>query len=229
MQGKLKHDRLTKKMKTSYEDALEVKLTGAPELRLVRRLAQESAKRHDHLCPRQVLGVRLGLAGVHALALPQNGTNQQFENTDKRLLTFVETDGCGSDGIAIATGCSVGRRTLRVIDYGKVAATFVDIRTNKAVRVAPSALSRELAFRYAPRASSRWHAYLEAYHIMPDDQLLNIQQVRIKQSVSEIVSNPEARAICERCGEEIINEREVLLNSAILCLDCAGESYYSIR
>lgn len=228
MQGKLKHDRLTKKMKTSYEDALEVKLTGAPELRLVRRLAQESAKRHDHLCPRQVLGVRLGLAGVHALALPQNGTNQQFENTDKRLLTFVETDGCGSDGIAIATGCSVGRRTLRVIDYGKVAATFVDIRTNKAVRVAPSALSRELAFRYVPNASSRWHAYLEAYHIMPDDQLIDIQQVRIKQSVSEIVSNPEARALCDRCGEEIINQREVLLNSATLCLDCAGESYYSI-
>jgi formylmethanofuran dehydrogenase subunit E len=216
------------KMKINYKDTLKIKLTGAPEIEFVKQLAQESAKRHDHLCPRQVLGVRLGLAGLKALSLPQNGTSQRFENTDKRLLTFVETDGCGSDGIAIATGCSIGHRTLRVIDYGKVAATLVDTNTKKAVRVSPSTYSRELALRYAPKAPSRWHAYLKAYHIMPDDQLLRIQQVRIKQSVSEIVSDPEARAICERCGEEIINEREVLLNSAILCLDCAGESYYSI-
>lgn len=216
------------KMKTNYEDTLKIKLTGGPDLGLVKRLAQESAKRHDHLCPRQVLGVRLGLAGLQALALPLNGTSQQFENREKRLLTFVETDGCGSDGIAIATGCSVGHRTLRVVDYGKVAATLVDTHTKKAVRVSPSTYSRELALRYASVAPSRWHAYLEAYQIMPDDQLLKIQQVRIKQSVSEIVSDPEARAICERCGEEIINEREVLLNSEILCLDCAGGSYYSI-
>jgi formylmethanofuran dehydrogenase subunit E len=224
----MKHDRLTMKMKIHHKEAQKYKLMDAPDLGLVKRLAQESAKRHDHLCPRQILGVRLGLAGLQALALPLNGTSQQFENKDKRLLTFVETDGCGCDGIAIVTGCSVGHRTLRVVDYGKVAATLVDTFTKKAVRVAPSPFSRELAQHYAREAPSRWHAYLEAYQIMPDSQLLKIQQVRIKQSVSEIVSDPEARAICEKCGEEVINEREVLLNSVILCLDCAGESYYTI-
>ena len=80
-------------------------------------LLKESAALHRHLCPRQVLGVRMGLlaAEVMGLDLPQ---------TDKRLLTIIETDGCAADGISVATGCWVGRRTLRVEDYGKVAATF---------------------------------------------------------------------------------------------------------
>ena len=105
-------------------------------------LLRESAARHRHLCPRQVIGARMGLlAGrVLGLAVPQE---------DKRLLTLVETDGCFADGVSVASGCWVGRRTLRVVDWGKIAATFVDTRTGRAVRLAARRAARTLAAEYA--------------------------------------------------------------------------------
>lgn len=188
-------------------------------------LLDASAERHRHLCPRQVLGIRMGLFGLHQLGL-LDANVYLFENPKKRLLTIMETDGCGADGVAAATDCHVGRRTLRVVDFGKMAATFVDIVTEQAIRVAPSEQSREMAPDYAPNARSRWHAYLEAYQIMPDDVLLEWQPVQLTTPVREIISRPGVRALCDVCGEEIINEREVVGNGRTLCRACAGQSYY---
>ncbi len=141
-------------------------------------------------------------------------------------MTIVETDGCGADGVAIATGCYVGRRTLRVVDFGKMAATFVHTQTGAAIRIVPRSDSRRLARTYAPDARSRWHAYLHAYQIMPDDLLLSAQEVTLTQSIAEILSKPSARVTCEHCGEEILNEREVRENDRLLCRSCAGAAYY---
>lgn len=197
-----------------------------PNPQLLQELLQDSARRHKHLCPRQVLGVRIGLRGLRALELASCDGTPRFANDRKRLLTIVETDGCGLDGIAVATDCAVGRRTLRVLDYGKVAATLVDTRTRRAVRVSPSAASRALARQYAPDARSRWHAYLQAYHVIPDDDLLDVAEVALLQTLEEILSKPGARATCAACGEEIINEREVLAGGRTLCRACAGDAYY---
>lgn len=188
-------------------------------------LLDASAERHRHLCPRQVLGIRMGLFGLRQLGLLDE-VSCLFDNEKKRLLTIMETDGCGADGVAVATDCHVGRRTLRVVDYGKMAATFVDTKTEKAIRVVPSALSREMAPDFAPDARSRWHAYLEAYQVMPDELLLAWQPVQLTPSISEILSRPGVRAICANCGEEIINEREVVVNGRTLCRSCAGNAYY---
>lgn len=178
-----------------------------------------TAQRHDHVCPRQVLGVRMGmLAGqILGIELPQ---------TRKRLVTLVETDGCFADGIAVATGCEFGHRTLRLVDYGKVAAVFIDTRTDRAVRIYPHYASRENARALAPEAHSRWHAYLEAYQTMPDDALLVVQDVQLTFSVSEMMSRPIKRIDCEGCGEEIINEREVVVDGRVLCQSCANGGYY---
>jgi formylmethanofuran dehydrogenase subunit E len=184
----------------------------------LRELLSRSAALHDHLCPKQVLGVRMGMyAGeLLGLALPQH---------DKRLLTIVETDGCFSDGVAVATGCWLGRRTLRCMDFGKVAATFVDTVTGEAVRLHPSGASRERASRYAPIAESRWHAYLEGYQRMPAGELLVAERVRLAFPVAQLVSSPDRRTVCERCNEEIINEREVVVQGRVMCRGCAGGSY----
>lgn len=199
-----------------------------PDRPLIARLLEESARRHQHLCPRQVLGVRLGLRGLRELDLVDVHGRPRFNNDDKRLLTVVETDGCGADGIAVATDCAIGRRTLRVMDYGKVAATLVDTQGGRAVRVHPASDSRELALDFAPEAKSRWHAYLKAYRIIPDEDLIVVREVSLTQSVEEILSKPDARAICEACGEEIINEREVVRDTRTLCRHCAGEGYYRV-
>jgi formylmethanofuran dehydrogenase subunit E len=183
-------------------------------------LLNQTAARHHHLCPRQVLGVRMGLlAGkVLSLDLPQ---------TEKRLFAFVECDGCGNGGISISTGCWVDRRTLRVMDYGKLAATFVDAWTGRAIRIWPKPDSRERAAQNGVNHLDRWHKQLQAYQVLPDEELFNIHLVQLTISLEKIISQPGLTVICDRCGEEITNEREICQGGEILCRACAGDSYYA--
>jgi formylmethanofuran dehydrogenase subunit E len=186
---------------------------------LTAMLATSSA-RHRHLCPRQVLGVRIGLAGASALGL-------ETHQADKRLLIILETDGCFADGIEAATGCSVGHRTLRVVDYGKIAATFVDIRTDTAVRVAPQLNIRAQARCFAPEESKHYYAQLVGYQRMPDEQLLTVLPVMLTTPARRLVSRAGVRVNCAMCGEEVINEREVIRDGKTLCRACAGPAYYA--
>lgn len=183
-------------------------------------ILHDSAAHHAHLCPRQVLGARVGMlaASLLTLDLPQS---------DKRLLAFVETDGCFVDGVSAATGCYVGRRTLRVEDFGKTAATFVDTRTERAVRIAPRLDVRELAQEYAPDARNHWEAQLLSYQTMPDEDLLDFKWVTMRVNIPALIGQAGARANCDSCGEEILNQREVLWESKILCRACAGQAYYA--
>lgn len=189
-------------------------------------LLTRSAATHSHLCPRQVLGVRMGMLAGELL-------NLELPQTRKRLLTIVETDGCFVDGVATATNCWVGRRTLRVEDYGKVAATFidtqiVDTQIERAVRIAPNLDARHGAAAYAPEAKNRWEAMLLGYQRMPAADLLSWEWVRLSVPVTTLISRAGHRMACEACGEEIINEREELVNERILCRGCAGPAYYSV-
>ena len=183
-------------------------------------ILSESAKRHKHLCPRQVLGARMGMFAGELLGL-------ELPQTAKRLYTIVETDGCASDGIAVATNCWVGRRTLRVEDLGKVAATFVDTHTGRAVRVVPRPQARLQARALTPEARNTWEAQLLGYQRLPTEQLLRAQAVTLKTPIEDIISRPGHRVQCEQCGEEILNEREVMLGGRALCRTCAGQGYYT--
>ena len=200
---------------------MRVKQTALPNQNLLQSLLRQSAASHQRLCPKQVLGVRMGLRGGAWLGL-------EVPRDDKRLLVIVETDGCAADGVSVATGCTVGRRTLRVEDFGKVAATFVDVITGEAVRIVPRAGVREAAQRLLPAAASRWHAQLEGYQLLPDAALLLAQPVALTLSLEKLLSRPGCRTACERCGEEIINEREVIHEGRVLCRACAGGSYYRV-
>ncbi len=181
----------------------------------------ESEKDHGHLCPRQVLGARMGLLAGRVLGVP-------LRHKGKKLLTFVETDGCFADGIAAATGCTLGHRTMRLIDVGRVAATFVDVKTEQAIRIAPSLDSREAATDLCTDSRSRWHAYLEAYQILPDEVLFKVQSIALNFSTQQVLSRHGWRVTCDECGEEIINEREVVRNGQTLCKVCAGDAYYTV-
>ena len=185
----------------------------------IQHLLDVSARDHSHLCPRQILGVRIGLAGITALGFDEPPTG-------KRLLTITETDGCFADGVSASTNCSVGHRTLRVEDYGKAAAVFVDVNTGRAVRVAPVLDIRQRAYKFAPGESRHYFAQMQAYQIMPDEEIFTIIEVQLVTCVEDIVSRPGVRVDCDVCGEEIMNEREVKQNGLTLCRACAGNSYY---
>jgi formylmethanofuran dehydrogenase subunit E len=179
----------------------------------------ESAQRHKHLCPRQVLGARMGLFAAEILGI-------ELPSRDKRMLVISETDGCTVDGLIAATDCRVGNRTLRILDFGKVAATFVDTYTEKTIRIVPHPEVRTIAVKYAPDSRNAWEAMLLGYQVMCASELFNVQQVELDKPLSQIISRPGMKAKCEICGEEIINGREVVTNGIVLCASCAGESYY---
>ncbi|MBL8156728.1 MAG: TraR/DksA C4-type zinc finger protein [Anaerolineae bacterium] len=188
----------------------------------LKSLLEQSAALHNHLCPRQVIGVRMGLFAGQLLGL-------EVPQANKRLITFIETDGCFADGVAVATGCWLGHRTLRLIDEGKVAATFVDSETSHAIRLAPSPQVRELARELCPNAKSRWHAQLEAYQVVSDEAFFVWQEIELHLNLDALISRPGIRVNCARCGEEILNEREVYTNGQPLCRSCAGESYFKVK
>jgi len=183
-------------------------------------LLDRTAALHKHLCPRQVLGVRMGMFAAEMLPF-------ELSQSGKRLLAFVETDGCFADGLMVATGCSLGHRTMRLIDFGKVAATLVDTQTGKAVRLTPSPDARARAAALAPEATNRWQTQLEAYQRIPNEELFVVREVCLTLDLAAIVGKPGMRARCSACGEEILNQREVEIDGRPLCRSCAGQGYWS--
>lgn len=182
-------------------------------------LLEQTSALHHHLCPRQVLGVRIGmLAGkMLGIALPQ---------TDKRVFVFVETDGGFASGVSVASGCWLGHRTMHLIDYGKIAATFVDTKTDMAIRIIPQIDLRQRVRDSRPADKKRRDAYLEAYQQMSDEELLTAQEVQLKIDISALISSAGKRVVCQQCGEEVINEREILKEGQPFCASCTGDGYY---
>ncbi len=184
-------------------------------------LLELSASRHTHLCPRQVIGVRMGLAGAATL-------NIELPQKEKRLLSIIESDGCFADGVEVATGCTVGHRTLRLEDYGKIAATFIDTKLDRAVRISPQLDVRQKALDYAPHQKRHYFAQLDGYQIIPIKELFFIEEVQLTTPITEIISRAGVRVNCDICGEEIINEREICDGNQLLCKTCCGTSYYRV-
>ena len=182
-------------------------------------LLQTATERHGHLCAGQVLGVRLALRGLSEL-----GIDPAYE--PKRLIVFVEIDRCAADAVATVTGCSLGKRTLKYADYGKMAATFVDTRTDRAVRVVALDSARERAWDYAPTGLAKGAAQLAAYQAMPDAELFNVQPVRVAISEFDQPGHPLRRVKCARCGEGINDGREIVRDGETICRACAGNAYY---
>jgi formylmethanofuran dehydrogenase subunit E len=180
---------------------------------------QMLAKLHSRLCPRQVLGVRMGIYAGELLGL-------ELPSEDRRLLSIVETDGCFADGISVATGCWLGRRSLRLVDYGKVAVIAIDLHSERAVRLRPDPRARARAARYAPTAPSRWHAQLAGYQRMPIEELVSAHSVRLLTPVAALVGQAGHRIDCAECGEEVLDLRYTDVGTRTLCRRCAGQPYY---
>jgi formylmethanofuran dehydrogenase subunit E len=189
------------------------------EMTDLENLLEKSSEGHIHLCPRQVLGVRMGLYAGELLGL-------ELPQEDKRLMVIVETDGCMLDGVGTATGCSSGKRTMRVEDYGKVAATFIDTHTGRAIRIVPATGCRMGALEYAPGAKGKWQGQLLGYQRMPAQELFSSAEVELTVPIDTILGKPKMKATCSLCGEEIINGREVYAGEDAFCRSCAGETYY---
>jgi formylmethanofuran dehydrogenase subunit E len=181
----------------------------------------EAEKNHGHMCPGQVLGVRMAMLGCNLVGIeePQAG---------KSLIVFVEIDRCAADAINTVTGCRLGRRTLKYRDFGKLAATFLNTENSQAVRVIALESSRELAKECFGHLASKKEQQLEAYKSLPDDELFSCQRVRVNLPEEDRPGHPLTRVKCDECGEGINDHREVERDARTLCRACAGERYYDV-
>jgi formylmethanofuran dehydrogenase subunit E len=184
---------------------------------------RDAEQAHGHLCAGQVLGVRLAMLGLQKL-----GVDDPQGKDRKRLVTFVEIDRCATDAVAVVTGCRLGKRALKFRDWGKVAATFVDVSNGKAIRIAAKESSKVLAREMHPEIENKNQQQMLAYREIPDDDLFTTQWVKVELPPEEFPGYKGERVTCEQCGEGINFRREVRREEKILCRGCAGENYYEV-
>lgn len=182
---------------------------------------RDAEQAHGHLCAGQVLGVRMAMLGLQKL-----GIDHPQGKDRKRLVTFVEIDRCATDAVAVVTGCRLGKRALKFRDWGKVAATFVDVASGRAIRLAAKESSKALARQLHPEITDKNQQQMLAYRELTDDQLFTTQWVKVSLSPEEFPGYKGERVVCDHCGEGINFRREVRSQGKVLCRACAGENYY---
>ena len=184
---------------------------------------RDAEQAHGHICAGQVLGVRMAMLGLQKLGIddPQNNKEDR-----KRLVTIVEIDRCATDAVAVVTGCRLGKRALKFRDFGKMAATFVDVHTGRAIRIAAKESSKALAKQMHPELESKNQQQMLAYREMADDDLFTTQWVKVELPPEEFPGYKGERIVCDLCGEGVNFRREVRRDSKVLCRSCAGERYY---
>jgi formylmethanofuran dehydrogenase subunit E len=181
---------------------------------------QLAAIAHGHLCAGQVLGVRLAMLGLRELGIDDPIAER------KRIVTYVEIDRCITDAIALVSNCRLGKRALKFRDWGKVAATFVDLKTGRAIRVAAKESSKQTAremFPEMPRDAGQQQAYAQ----LSDEILFDKKWVKVEVQPEDLPGFKGPRVVCAECGEGINFKREVLQGTRTVCRSCAGDRYYS--
>jgi len=179
-------------------------------------LLQKAEVAHGHMCAGQILGVRMSLLGLKSL-----GIENPLGSDRKKLVCYVEIDRCATDAIGMVTGCRLGKRTLKFRDWGKMAATFVDISSDTGVRIVALENSRELARELHPEIENKSHQQMLAYSELPDEQLFRLERVRVAVNPSELPGYKTDRVVCVRCGEGINFGRFEEVSGQQLCLTCA--------
>jgi formylmethanofuran dehydrogenase subunit E len=194
-------------------------------------LLTEAERAHGHLCAGQVLGVRMAMLALERLGIddPRSRTlaNGELNPERKRLVTFVEIDRCATDAIGVVTGCRVGKRALKLRDWGKMAATFVDLEQRldgedyKGLRVVALESSKERAKALYPELAKNAQQ-MKAYRELPNEELFSAQWVRVPLPPSEFPGYKGARVACDACGEGVNFDRFVERDGKRLCLACAS-------
>jgi formylmethanofuran dehydrogenase subunit E len=186
-------------------------------------LLRQAETAHGHLCAGQVLGVRMAILGCRRL-----GIDEPRGQDRKRLVTFVEIDRCATDAIGVVTGCRLGKRALKFRDWGKMAATFIDLPSGRAVRIAARETSKALAREMYPEIENKNQQQMRAYREMRGEDLFDEQWVRVTLEPREFPGYKGERIACALCGEGINYERHVTRDGQTLCVACASpeERYY---
>ena len=191
-----------------------------PELH---KLLEECGRMHGHLCPGQLLGVRMALLGCQSIDVKEpRGADR------KKIIVCVEIDRCITDALGVVTGVSLGRRTLKFFDYGKVAATFLNTESGKAVRLVALDSARALADLRYPDLNVKKDRQMRAYAEAGNEELFRVESVELQLDDFDLPGRPRRRVVCVDCGEGINDGREVVCGDGKYCRRCANGGYYNL-
>jgi formylmethanofuran dehydrogenase subunit E len=185
-------------------------------LQSLEELLHKAEIAHGHMCAGQILGVRMSVLGLRSL-----GIEDPLGADRKRLVAFVEIDRCATDAIGMVTGCRLGKRTLKFRDWGKMAATFVDLSAGTGSRIVALENSRDLARELHPDVQIKSHQQMLSYRELSDEQLFRVERVRVAVDPAELPGYKAERVVCARCGEGINFGRYEEIGGQRLCLPCA--------
>jgi formylmethanofuran dehydrogenase subunit E len=186
-------------------------------------LLKECASLHGHMCAGQLLGARMSILGCRLV-----GVDDPRGSDRKKLIVWVEIDRCMADAVGAVTGVRLGKRSLKYLDYGKVAATFFNTETNEAVRIVALEESRALADARYPEIESKKERQFRAYREATDEELFKVERVSVEYGEQDAPGRPRSRVVCARCGEGVNDGREVKTpDGLVLCRPCAQGGYYS--
>jgi formylmethanofuran dehydrogenase subunit E len=191
---------------------------------LEEHLAQ-AAQFHGGDCPGQTLGVRLARAGLERIGID----DPLSDRWRKRIMVYVEIDRCAADAVMTVTGTRVGKRTLKIVDHGIMAATFINLESGKAVRVTAREEARKLAPKYASGEAGKYEQQRLAYRLMPEEELLDFEEVEVHIPPEDMPGSPISRVACAQCGDWVQDMREVRENGRVLCRPCARGAYFKRR
>lgn len=189
----------------------------------IETLLEECERLHGHMCAGQLLGTRMALLGCRLI-----GVDDPRGADRKKLIVWVEIDRCMTDAISAVTGVRLGKRSLKYVDYGKVAATFLNTENKRAVRIVALEAARSLADKRYPEIENKRKRQFQAYSEAADDELFKTELVTVELSDFDVPGSPRSRVTCVVCGEGVNDGREVIdANGDPLCRGCHRGTYYS--
>lgn len=187
-------------------------------------LLEESTRIHGHVCAGQVIGVRMSILGLSHLEIKDpKGADR------KKLYIVVEIDRCATDAIQSVTGCSLGKRSMKWLDHGVMAATFVNLESGKAVRITALEEAREFSTKYCGEIENKYERQLAAYKIMPENELFRVESVSVNIPPADMPGRPLRRVQCERCADWVQDQRDIIVDGHVLCRGCAQGRYYTVN
>jgi formylmethanofuran dehydrogenase subunit E len=186
-------------------------------------LLEECERLHGHMCAGQLLGARMALLGCREI-----GVEDPRGADRKKLIVWVEIDRCMADAVSAVTGVRLGKRTLKYVDYGKVAATFLNTETDRAVRIVALESARTLADERFAEIKEKRQRQFRAYSESADEDLFKVELVSVVLRDIDLPGSPRSRVICSICGEGVNDGREVIgADGDPICRGCARGNYYS--
>ncbi len=178
------------------------------------KLVKKAQKFHGGLCPGIVIGTRMSIAGLKKL-------DMNLYKRNKDLIVYLEIDRCMADAVQAITGCSLGHRSLKYLNYGKFASTFVDTSNNRAVRISTIENSNRTPGEF------EMDDMVKELSQIPEEELFKIEEVYVEIPEEDLPGFPKFKAVCNICGEQILDKRELTINGDKVCHSCANKPYYT--